>query len=227
MTVRRTVAALLAGIAFFLCAASVVGAQTLDAVFEEYGFSLSGIGDFNIEKNTRWQLPDSVTHTVIARKAGIVVKIEITPAFEEPLARAYINERTYVLESLFRRLPNPYPGMITNTIECPDSFKPETAEVQIQGIPVAVHILNSTPRFTYGACVDELIRYRGASAFIYDAGKKTLFRVELFYPKERFDRERALAVLRSFSSGEKNGTSPNTAAEEPQKAREPEQRLFR
>lgn len=199
MTVRRALFAFHTAAAVFFCAATGVFAETLDTVFEEYDFFLQGLGDFSVEKDTRRQLPDSVTHTVIARKADVVVKIEITPAIEETAARSYIKERHYVLESLFKRLSNPYPGMITNTIECPDAFKPEITEAVIQGSTVPVYILNSTPRFTYGACVDELIRYRGVSAFIYAAGKKTLFRVELFYPKERFDKERALAVLRSFS----------------------------
>jgi arylsulfatase A-like enzyme len=204
MTVRRTLFAFHIVIAFFFCAIPGVFAESLDTLFEEFGFSLQGLGGFSVEKDTRRESPDSVTHTVIARKADVVVKIEITPALEETAACAYIKERNYVLESLFKRLPNPYPGMITNTIECPDAFKPEIAETVIQGSPVSVYILNSTPRFTYGACVDELIRYRGVCSFIYAAGKKTLFRVELFYPKERFDKERALAVLRSFSTGERS-----------------------
>jgi arylsulfatase A-like enzyme len=208
MTVRRTLFAFLAGTAFFFCAIPGGFARTLDTVFEEYGFSLQGLGDFSVEKDTRRELPDSVTHIVIARKADVVVKIEITPAIGETAARAYIKERKYVLESLFKRLPNPYPGMITNTIECPDAFKPEICETEISGDPVPVFILNSTPRFTYGACVDELIRYRGVSAFIYAAGKKTLFRVELFYPKEHFYKERALAVLRSFSDGKGSRGGP-------------------
>ncbi|MDD2703410.1 MAG: sulfatase [Candidatus Omnitrophica bacterium] len=203
MTVRRMFFAFIAGAAFFFCAATGVFAQTMDEVFAEFGFSLQGLGDFSLEKNTSRQLPASVTHTVLARKGDVVVKIEITAALEEGDARAYIKERNYVLESLFKRLPNPYPGMITNTIECPDAFKPEIIETVIRGIPVPVYILNSTPRFTYGACVDELIRYRGVSAFIYAADRKTLFRVELFYPKEHFDKERALAVLRSFSERER------------------------
>jgi arylsulfatase A-like enzyme len=186
-------------VCFFCAIVPESHAVTLDSVFRDLDFSLQGIGDFIVEKDTRRESGNAGARTVIARKDEVVARLEIIRDTGEDEARTYVQEQNYVLESLFKRLPNPYPGMITNAIECPDSFKPEIVDTQVQGSPVSVYVLNSTPRFTYGTCVDELIRYRGVRTFVYAAGKKTLFRIELFYPKQSFDKELALRVIRSFT----------------------------
>ncbi|MDD5669422.1 MAG: hypothetical protein PHE58_05265 [Candidatus Omnitrophica bacterium] len=177
--------------------------EVLHDIFTELDFSFEGIEDFSVQKNIVREADKSVSRTIIARKDETTVKIEITEGLSAQDADRYISERMYVIESLFKRLPNPYPGMITNTIECPESFKPEKTEIKINGQAVSVYVLNSTPRFTYGVCVDELIKYRGVAASLYVPGKKALFRVELFFPKEQFDKEKALTILGSFVPGKK------------------------
>ena len=89
--------------------------------------------------------------------------------------------------------------MISNAIECSDEFRPQTVYIKINGKKTLVYLLGSTPRFTYGACVEELIKYRGALTFIYSPHKKSLYRIELFIPKKEFNKKEVLTILSSFN----------------------------
>jgi len=172
--------------------------RKLGDIFEELGVSMKGVGNFVVYKDILREGLKNTFWTIMAKKNGRVIKIEVIKNIGDEDANRYIKERQYVIESLYRHIPSPYPGMISNTIECPDEFKPEVVSLKIQGETTPVYILYSTSRFTYGAGVEELIKYRGALVFIYSGKMKALYRIELFIPKEEFNKKEVLNILESI-----------------------------
>ncbi len=172
--------------------------KTLGDVFQGLEISIEGVRDFSIQKNILRQGRTNTFWTVIAKKNERIVKIEIIKNIDHKSARNYINERTDLTESLYKRIPSAYPGEISNTIECPDKYKPDVFPLEIEGKKIPVHILNSTPRFTYGACADGLIKYRGFMTFVYNEKNAILYRIDIFIPKHEFDKKEVSGLLASL-----------------------------
>jgi len=87
----------------------------------------------------------------------------------------YIEDKKFLLESLFSPTDSPYPEVITNIIECPEEFKPKVKELE-QG---TIYTLFAGDRFTYGICAKDLVAYY-SSYGIFDCKEKGIFEVQLF-----------------------------------------------
>lgn len=191
---------------------------TLEDIFKELGIFLDGVKDFSVYKNVVKEGPYNTFQTIVASKHEQTIKIEITYNIDTQSAQEYIEEKQFAVQTLYRRVASPYPGMISKAIECPAEFFPERFSVTFENKEFPAYILGSTPRFTYGACVEELIRYKGVLAFIYSEGQKTLYRIELFIPKENFVKKEVLERIRSFTvrrrkEAGKDNTKPVAAAQ--------------
>lgn len=179
---------------------SDIGTKLLGDIFEQLNISIAGVEDFIVKKDLLREGLDNTFRTIIAKRNDETIKIEVITDIDPDFAGRYIDEKKYVIGSLYKRIPSAYPGMISNIIECPDKFKPEVVVLEIENKDVEVYILYSTSRCTYGACVDELIKYRGVLVFIYSESKKTLYQVEIFVPKQDFEKKEILSMLGSFKS---------------------------
>ena len=100
----------------------------------------------------------------------------------------YISDKKFLLKSLFLPTTSPYPGVITNVVECPDEFKPKVQEGE-NGI---IYTLFAGERFTYGICAEDLVAYYSAYG-IFDCEEKGIFEVRVFSKEAG-----AQAVVRSF-----------------------------
>ena len=87
----------------------------------------------------------------------------------------YIEDKKFLLKSLFSPTDSPYPEVITNVIECPEEFKPKVKELE-QG---TIYTLFAGDRFTYGICSKDLVAYY-SSYGIFDCKEKGIFEVQLF-----------------------------------------------
>lgn len=179
---------------------SETGIRTLGDIFEELGFSIEGVDDFIIQKDILREGLQNTFWTIVAQKKERVIKVEVIKNIDAQRADRYIKERQYIIESLYSRIPSPYPGMVSKIIECSDEFKPKIIDLKIESRNIPVYLLFSTPRFTYGACADELIKYRGVLVFVYSEGDKILYQIEIFIPKQDFEKKEILSILSSFKS---------------------------
>ena len=95
---------------------------TLGDIFRKLGFEIDKVSDFIINKNILREGGGHTFWTIVAKKKEQVIKIEVIKDIDSESARKYISEKIYVISSLYKRIPSPYPGMISKTIECPDKF---------------------------------------------------------------------------------------------------------
>ena len=103
----------------------------------------------------------------------------------------FINDKVYLLESLFEPVKSPYPEVLTNIIVCPQEFKPKLLESS-QG---KIYKLFAGARLAYGVCVKDLVKYDSYYG-IFDCGKKGVFEVKVFGQVGDSNIEK---VMRSFS----------------------------
>lgn len=101
----------------------------------------------------------------------------------------YIEDRGFLFNSMFLPTTSPYPGMITNVIECPEEFLPGMKEVESG----TIYTLFAGDRFNYGVCASDMIAYFSAYG-IFDCRGKGIFEVRVFSENE----EEVENIINSF-----------------------------
>ena len=102
---------------------------------------------------------------------------------KEPRADDLWKSTTSTLHSYFQDSPAPYPGFVTRQASCPEKYKPKALDKNLkknswqEGL-----LLNSTDRFTFGACSQEQVAYRVLVANVYCKQKELNYEIRLFEP---------------------------------------------
>ena len=109
-----------------------------------------------------------------------VLKVTLFNDMNAEQAADYGSSKLFVIKSLYREIHSPYPGPLSNRIECSEEFKP----VVIEASPFDYHLLYATDRFTYGACSWDLITYKTILYFQHCETENSLYQIELFVPIE-------------------------------------------
>lgn len=89
--------------------------------------------------------------------------------------KKYIEDKKFLLTSLFEPTTSPYPEVITNTIECASEFKPKARNV---GNDI-VFTLFAGERYNYGVCALDLVKYQSLYG-IFDCKDKGIFEIRIF-----------------------------------------------
>lgn len=92
--------------------------------------------------------------------------------------KKFIEDKKFLLESLFLPTTSPYPEVITNVIECSNEFKPKVRKVD-NGI---IYSLFAGERYNYGICAKDLVKYSSEYG-IFDCREKGIFEIRLFGEK--------------------------------------------
>lgn len=106
----------------------------------------------------------------------------------------YIEDKKFLLESLFLPTTSPYPGVITNIRECPEEFKPKVKDTE-NG---TIYMLFAGARFNYGVCAQDLVEYSSIYG-IFDCKEKGIFEVRVFSKTKT--KEGLQPFIGSFSCG--------------------------
>lgn len=113
--------------------------------------------------------------------------LRLLAAWSKPADPAgYLRDRRLLLESLFDARVSPYPEAISNTVACPERFRPDVRE----GPGRVEYRLAAGERLNYGVCADDLVRFRSIHV-ILDCGGDGVVEASLFSPDGRGLEERA------------------------------------
>ncbi len=102
----------------------------------------------------------------------------------------FIDDRIYLLQSLFEPTTSPYPEVLTNVLECPLEFRPKKESFESG----TIFQLYAGERFSFGVCSNDLVEYKSIYG-IFDCGKKGVFEISLFGKKW----EDLQPIVKSFS----------------------------
>ena len=138
-----------------------------------------GISSEYIEKIKWNSISDghySVTFAGAYEESVIQIKVLKNISLKE--VNIYISDKMFVIKSLFREIVSPYPGKLSNRIECPEEFKP----LKIADSPFDYYVIYASDRFTYGVCSWDLIKFKSIIYFLYCNKEKKLYHIKLFIP---------------------------------------------
>jgi len=175
---------ILAGVSFLALLACLIAAS----IFVPVRSQGKTVSDAFISYRGTYSVNTSVTfgNIIAIRREGILENSEGGTSFKEfsyfPVgkedARKAIMTRTALLDSIFIDIPSPYPGELTQKIECPPEFRPETFEYP-DGLGKAYY-LPAGERRNYGVCSKDLVKYHSIYVLKYCKGGRFLEEVQFF-----------------------------------------------
>ena len=118
--------------------------------------------------------------TVFAGIEDDRLKIRVFEGHTPESAAALKEDMHAQFRNLFGDRQAPYPGQLSKTLSCPETFLPK--ELDASGDQLLVMQLFANARFSYGGCDESLLRYRSTMGLIYLRESGRFFQVEYFEP---------------------------------------------
>lgn len=115
--------------------------------------------------------------------------------------KSTVNSEAQRINAYFENAISPYPGQISDEIECPKEFRPTLETKDINGEKASYFEVFLTERLTIGACSDEQAKYKEIIAWYYCPNQENLYQIEIVSNKERFtqNKDYFYAILDSIS----------------------------
>jgi hypothetical protein len=159
------------------------------------GLNSELLEDFTLEKKFFDETEQSTK--LLYHRNGEVLKISSLGSIDKASADIVLSGQIQTINALYANALSPYPGEISNEIMCPEKFMPELYTKQIDSLNYTYFTLFATDRFTYGACAEDLVKYKSILAWTYCSKKNTFYRFEFFIPIETFSKSH-LDMITSF-----------------------------
>ena len=132
------------------------------------------------------------TWSVGADRLRVRVASDLSALEGEALA----TEEKALILNLFEDHQVPYPGALSNTLQCPDALHP--VDIEPRGSAVFLLGLYANDRYAFGGCAEDLVQFRATVAAYYDLAHRALVRLEYFEPKSGDAAPHGPDALRSF-----------------------------
>lgn len=114
-------------------------------------------------------------------------------------AASTISGWTSQIEGLYQQAISPYPGEISDQIECPEKFHPNKKVITNDSLHItAIENLHLSDRLAPGACGEESASYKSIVAMFYCAEQKKLFKLEFIFQKGDYPENKEV-LLSSLS----------------------------
>lgn len=120
-----------------------------------------------------------------AKENNISLNIKYIKGMDKEASEDYKNYQLNIINSMFKPIRSPYPGMVTRKIVCSEEFKP--FEINSAYPNSTYYLMYSTDRYSYGSCSWDSIKYRVIFLFRYCENRKELYQVEIFVPVDEFN----------------------------------------
>ncbi len=131
-------------------------------------------------------------------KNQTIIKFRIIKNIEEKDANNLINSELISINTLYSNSISHYPDVVSNQRVCDESYIPIKQEIRYENIKIIYFILYLTERETYGACVEDILFYKGINAWAYCEEKKEYRQFEIFTLKENFNEAQSLLFLNNI-----------------------------
>jgi arylsulfatase A-like enzyme len=139
------------------------------------------------------------------------LRVRVVSGVQAAKAKALVDEERTLLEDLFGDRQAPYPGQLTNTLRCPETYHPQ--EVRPLGGALELLTLQANDRLGFGGCAADLLRYRATVGFFHDAQAKRLIKLEYFAALESDQGQGAKLLATLDLATPQPGTAPAPVTE--------------
>lgn len=90
------------------------------------------------------------------------------------------NNISAVIFNSYKDQPTPYPGVITNTAECPAKFKPATSQITVKNTDIFIIKSLVGKNFNHGICEDKSVTYLSCASFYFDKEVLQYFKLNVY-----------------------------------------------
>lgn len=109
------------------------------------------------------------------------VRVRATHGLDAKTAQERIEQDRQRISALFGERQAPYPGELSNSLKCPDRFKPTDHEPK--GSARTMVRLFANERLAFGGCSEDLLAYAATLGTWYDPGAQRLVQVTYYSPR--------------------------------------------
>ncbi len=95
-------------------------------------------------------------------------------------AKKMLEDRKYFVQAMFKDQPNPYPGMLSNSIGCPEELQPKPKQDTLT-MQLSFNLF-ATNNLIYGNCNISDNYYQCAYMLFYCAVKSDFFELKIYTP---------------------------------------------
>jgi len=165
----------------------------------KYGcINIKGIEQFRTQEVYR---DDNNIYRALLSNNNDYIRIEVKSAVQERLAEENIQGEIVRMKALFENALSPYPGELSNEIQCSKEFKPVLKTETINNTQVSYFTGFLNQRMVFGSCVKDQAIYKGILTLFYCPAKKQLFQLEIIAPADSFNKapEKYQQMLESVS----------------------------
>ena len=152
-------------------------------LLQEIGLSSPKLQGFTVEKY--FYDEEEKAAKAVLKSPQATIRIEAINDIDKTSAGILLDDKILTIHALYGAALSPYPGEISNKIICKEKFKPHFNTKQTE-FNYSYFTLFATDRFTYGACSEDLIKYKAVLAWAYCGEKNIFYQFELFSPVETF-----------------------------------------
>lgn len=140
------------------------------------------------------------TLSISAKSGENILKIEHLTDFSNNDKQSFIKNELLSIDSLFKEMPAPYPDMITQTIVCPEKYKPKIETKENEKYKATYYEMYAGERFNYGVCSEDIISFYAIYSLIDIKNKLEVYQIEIFTPKSASQdkKDELKNIIRSF-----------------------------
>lgn len=117
-------------------------------------------------------------------------RLEIQSNVKVQDALAFTKIRLIKINGLFETIRSPYPGMVSDTISCDDTFKPAPKIILGQhDLPITYFTGFLNNRLQYGSCTEDQIAYKSFVGIFYCKDAHQWLQIELIVERSKIRSE--------------------------------------
>ena len=152
------------------------------------------------KENQVYEDSPRVFRALYKSELGDMIRVEKKKIDKENQKTAIYSE-VQKIRAYFENAISPYPGQISDEIECPENFIPELKTKDIGGVETNYFEVYLTERLAIGACSEDQAKNTEIIAWYYCENQGNLYQLEIISEKERFNQNKKYFydILDSFS----------------------------
>ncbi len=172
----------------------IIGLCSLLLAFFAFNNKCSGIDCIIFKDSKDYKLKevyqsDETSYRSLFEKELIKLRVDIKSEIKPEKADKDIEITIAKMQRLYEKERSPYPGEISDTIECDEKYIPNWSSKTVRGIKInyATALLNE--RLVYGDCSENQTKNKSLLVLFYCDNQKKIYNLEFIDDKIDFDKK--------------------------------------
>lgn len=135
-------------------------------------------------------------YRALLRHDELRIRIEAYADISAENANSYDKIKMMNIQSLYETAKSPYPGALSNEIDCGKDYRPQMGKLAVDGAPSTYIQGYLNDRFQYGTCLKEELEYESSLVLFHCPSQKKWYQFEIITPLgQQMDDKRILDSL--------------------------------